>query len=98
MELATPFSMPSIRMTVLVTNKSSPTNCTCLPRRSVSSFQPAQSSSAMPSSIETLGLFFVLLVFFLFFCFVVWVLFFVVWCLWLFLLFLVFVVSFLFLF
>ena len=37
---------------VLVTNRSSPTSCTCLPSRSVSSFQPSQSFSAMPSSID----------------------------------------------
>ena len=37
---------------MFVTKRSSPTSCTASPRRSVSVFQPAQSSSAMPSSIE----------------------------------------------
>ncbi len=40
----------------LVTKRSSPTSCTFLPMASVSAFQPAQSSSAMPSSIETIGI------------------------------------------
>ncbi len=54
-ELAMPFSMPSFKMAVLVTNKSSPTICTFLPSLSVSIFQPAQSSSAIPSSMEIMG-------------------------------------------
>src|SRR6056297_571498 len=40
-ELATLLSMPSWRILVLVTNRSSPTSCTRSPRRSVSSFQPS---------------------------------------------------------
>ena len=55
MELATPFSMPSLRMALLVQNKSSPTNSILLPRVSVSFFQPAQSFSAKPSSMEMMG-------------------------------------------
>src|SRR3546814_6052038 len=54
-ELATPFWMPSFRMRVLVTNRSSPTSCTFLPSWSVSSFQPSQSFSAMPSSMLMMG-------------------------------------------
>ena len=42
-------------LTGLVTKRSSPTSWTASPRRSVSSFQPSQSSSSMPSSIETIG-------------------------------------------
>ena len=52
-----PLSMPSRKIAGLVTNRSSPTSCTFLPSRSVSSFQPSQSSSAMPSSIVTIGYF-----------------------------------------
>jgi hypothetical protein len=40
---------------VFVTNRSSPTSWTRSPMRSVSAFQPSQSSSSMPSSIETIG-------------------------------------------
>ena len=40
---------------MLVTNRSSPTSCTFLPRRSVRCFQPSQSSSAMPSSMLMIG-------------------------------------------
>ena len=40
---------------MLVTKRSSPTSCTVSPIRSVSAFQPSQSSSSMPSSIETIG-------------------------------------------
>ncbi|MNJ58535.1 hypothetical protein D3C77_541690 [compost metagenome] len=54
-ELATPFWMPSRRILVLVTNRSSPTSCTFLPNWSVKSFQPSQSFSAMPSSMEMIG-------------------------------------------
>ena len=54
-ELATRFSMPSFRIFVLVTNRSSPTSCTFAPRRSFRCFQPSQSPSCMPSSIEMIG-------------------------------------------
>ncbi|EXI73874.1 MAG: hypothetical protein AW07_02010 [Candidatus Accumulibacter sp. SK-11] len=54
-ELPIPCLIPSLKMRVLVTKTSSPTICTPLPRRLVSSFQPSQSPSAMPSSIETIG-------------------------------------------
>ena len=40
---------------MLVTNRSSPTSWTLSPSSSVSFFQPAQSSSARPSSIERIG-------------------------------------------
>ena len=53
--LAMPRSIPCCRIWLLVTNKSSPTSCTRLPKRSVSSFQPSQSSSARPSSMEMMG-------------------------------------------
>ena len=39
----------------LVTSRSSPTNCTRSPSRSVSRRQPFQSSSASPSSMLTMG-------------------------------------------
>ena len=54
-ELATPASMPRSRRSTLVTKRSSPTSCTVAPRRWVMSAQPSQSSSAMPSSIDTIG-------------------------------------------
>ncbi|MDT4862051.1 hypothetical protein FQZ97_966860 [compost metagenome] len=54
-ELPMRLSMPSFRILVLVTNRSSPTICTFLPRRSVISFQPSQSPSAMPSSMLMMG-------------------------------------------
>jgi hypothetical protein len=54
-ELATPESMPRRRRSVLVTKRSSPTSWTPSPRRSVSPRQPSQSSSAIPSSSETIG-------------------------------------------
>ncbi|CKS11287.1 Uncharacterised protein [Mycobacterium tuberculosis] len=54
-ELAMPLSMPSCRILVLVTNRSSPTSCTRLPRRSVRCFQPSQSPSCMPSSMLMIG-------------------------------------------
>ena len=41
---------------MLVTNRSSPTSWHLAPIASVSAFQPSQSSSAMPSSIETIGI------------------------------------------
>ncbi len=55
MLLAMPWSMPRCNRSVLVTNKSSPTSCTLPPSLSVSIFQPAQSSSEQPSSIEQIG-------------------------------------------
>ncbi|MNL74434.1 hypothetical protein D3C87_2000720 [compost metagenome] len=55
MELAIFLSMPSFRILVLVTNRSSPTSCTLAARRSVRIFQPSQSPSAMPSSMEMMG-------------------------------------------
>ena len=54
-ELATPISMPFFRNFVLVTNRSSPTSWILSPSASVSFFQPAQSSSAMPSSMLMIG-------------------------------------------
>ena len=54
-ELAAPFSMPSARRTGLVTKRSSPTSWTLSPIMSVRAFQPSQSSSLMPSSIEMIG-------------------------------------------
>ena len=53
--LATPSLMPRARISGLVTKTSSPTSCTFLPSASVSSFQPRQSPSAQPSSIEMIG-------------------------------------------
>ena len=50
-----PLAMPCSRIARLVTNRSSPTSCTLPPSASVSAFQPSQSPSAMPSSIETIG-------------------------------------------
>ena len=52
-----PRSIPCLRNRVLVTNRSSPTSCTFLPRRLVSSFQPSQSFSAIPSSMLMMGYF-----------------------------------------
>ncbi len=57
MLLATPSSMPRWNRLVLVTNTSSPTNWILSPSRSVINFQPSQSSSAKPSSIEQIGYF-----------------------------------------
>ena len=54
-ELATPASIPLSNLSVLVTNKSSPTNCTFFPNLSVNTFHPSQSSSSKPSSIVTIG-------------------------------------------
>ena len=54
-ELATPFLMPSASRFTLVTKRSSPTSWHFPVDRSVRSFQPSKSSSAMPSSIETIG-------------------------------------------
>ena len=53
--LAIPSAIPFRSRSVLVTNRSSPTSCTLEPSVSVSAFQPAQSSSASPSSIERIG-------------------------------------------
>src|SRR5271168_1220990 len=50
-------SMPFLSRLVLVTNRSSPTSWTVSPMASVRSFQPSQSSSEQPSSIETIGYF-----------------------------------------
>ena len=47
--------MPSASRLGLVTNRSSPTSWIFLPSLSVIAFQPAMSSSAMPSSIDTIG-------------------------------------------
>ena len=55
MEFAHPFSMPMARKSTLVTNRSSPTNWQRFPMRSVSFFQPSQSFSLIPSSIESIG-------------------------------------------
>ena len=55
MALATPSVDAALEARVLVTNRSSPTSCTRPPSALVSDAQPSQSSSAMPSSIETIG-------------------------------------------
>ena len=47
--------MPSESRVTLVTNRSSPTSWHFAPIRSVTRFQPSKSSSAMPSSIDTIG-------------------------------------------
>ena len=52
---ATPASMPRRRRSGFVTNRSSPTSWTRSPSALGQSFQPSQSSSSMPSSIETIG-------------------------------------------
>ena len=49
--------MPRSRNFTLVTNRSSPTSCTRSPSFFCSCFQPSQSSSARPSSIEMIGYF-----------------------------------------
>src|SRR3954465_7208491 len=54
-ELATPSSMPRLKMEGLVTKRSSPTSWILSPTVSVSSFQPAQSFSDMPSSMDTMA-------------------------------------------
>ena len=54
-EFAVPDAMPRRSRSELVTNRSSPTSCTFAPSRSVSSFQPSQSSSAQPSSMDAIG-------------------------------------------
>ena len=53
--LAIPLSMPICSLSTLVTNKSSPTIWHLLPMACVRAFQPFQSSSAIPSSIEAMG-------------------------------------------
>src|SRR5438270_285466 len=55
MELAMPSSMPRLRRSVFVTKRSSPTSWILSPSSSVIRRQPLQSSSANPSSIETIG-------------------------------------------
>jgi hypothetical protein len=55
--LATPWSMPRRRRGVCVTKISSPTIWILAPSFCVITFQPAQSSSASPSSIEISGYF-----------------------------------------
>src|SRR5574344_2217163 len=55
MELAMPFWIPSANICLLVQNKSSPTTSTLFPSLSVIFFQPVQSFSANPSSIEAIG-------------------------------------------
>src|SRR5581483_8673556 len=54
-EFAMPSSIPRFSRSVLVTNRSSPTNWILLPSLSVRIFHPFQSSSAIPSSIEMMG-------------------------------------------
>ena len=54
-EFAAFSSMPRRIRSTLVTKMSSPTSCILSPMRSVSARQPAQSSCAIPSSIETMG-------------------------------------------
>ena len=55
MALATPSRMPRSRISALVTKMSSPTSCTRPPSALVEAAQPSQSSSAMPSSSDTIG-------------------------------------------
>src|SRR6516225_1335289 len=62
MAFAIPSLIPRDSRSVEVTKRSSPTNWIffvedVLPMLAVSNFQPAQSSSAMPSSIEIIGYF-----------------------------------------
>jgi hypothetical protein len=54
-ELPVALSMPRERRSTFVTNRSSPTSWQRSPILSVRSFQPCQSSSDMPSSIEKIG-------------------------------------------
>ena len=58
-EFPAPNSIPFFNLSVLVTNKSSPTICTLSPIALVSFTQPSQSSSPNPSSIETIGYLFI---------------------------------------
>src|SRR5204863_3903576 len=53
--LAIPLSIPCCILCSFVTNKSSPTSWHLLPTVSDRFFQPSQSSSAMPSSMEAMG-------------------------------------------
>ena len=53
--LPTPSAMPRARIAGLVTKTSSPTSWIFLPSACVSSFQPRQSPSAQPSSIDRIG-------------------------------------------
>ena len=53
--LAMPLSIPVCKRFTLVTNRSSPTSWHLLPTAWVRAFQPFQSSSAIPSSIEAIG-------------------------------------------
>ena len=55
--MAIPSEIPLPKRSTLVTNKSSPTNCTLSPILSVKYFQPSQSFSSIPSSIEIIGYF-----------------------------------------
>ena len=50
-------SIPFCNFSTLVTNKSSPTNWHLSPNLSVNIFQPSQSFSSIPSSIEIIGYF-----------------------------------------
>ena len=54
-EFAADASIARAIRSVLVTSRSSPTSWMVLPRRSVRCCQPDQSSSARPSSIDTIG-------------------------------------------
>ena len=54
-ELADFSIIPFLNLSVLVTNKSSPTSWTLFPNSLFNSDHPSQSSSAKPSSIETIG-------------------------------------------
>ena len=54
-ELAAPSSMPRAMRSVFVTSRSSPTSWTATRAARRASCQPGQSSSARPSSIETIG-------------------------------------------
>jgi hypothetical protein len=51
------FSDPFAKELTLVTNRSSPTSWIFAPRAAVSFFQPTQSFSEQPSSIEMIGYF-----------------------------------------
>ena len=55
MALATPARIPRSRISELVTKTSSPTNWILAPSALVWAAHPSQSSSAIPSSMETMG-------------------------------------------
>src|SRR3954469_641745 len=55
MEFATPSSIPCCNRSGLVTNRSSPTSWILSPSSLLISDHPCQSSSASPSSIDTMG-------------------------------------------